>query len=93
MRRTRAHRLDAVAEAAAVLEARVGQGLVHAHVLAGARRQPVHLRLALGLRQLLPEVLHAVRTSAHLTCRGRCRLRDSHTPLRSRHTLSVTHGL
>jgi len=48
--RAGARRLHAVAQAAAVLEARVGQRLVHAHVLAGARGQPVHLLLALRPR-------------------------------------------
>ena len=51
------HRLDAVAEAGAVLEAGVRERFVEAHVLRGALRQHVHLRAARRRRQLVPVVL------------------------------------
>lgn len=51
------NRLDAVAEAGAVLVAGVRQGLIKADVLAGALRQHMHLLAALRPRQLIAVVL------------------------------------
>ena len=53
------HRLDAVTEAGAVLEAGIRERLVKAHVLRGALSQHVHLRAARRRRQLVPVVLRS----------------------------------